>query len=99
MRATSSFRPGPGLPDCELGQTTASIHAAVKKSKADMSVISAHLNLTMRHAAAAIDELAPKIWLYANSLYANSEDKVNTADFSAHHPSSPPRFPSDTFNK
>jgi hypothetical protein len=37
----------------------------------------------MLHAAAAIDELAPKI-----SLYANRHDNVNTADFSANHPSS-----------
>jgi hypothetical protein len=52
-----------------------------KKDKADVSAISVQLNLTMLHEA-AIDELAPKMW-----LYVNSQDKVNTADFSANHPS------------
>src|SRR5262249_732398 len=63
------------------GQTTASLYSAVKKDKADVSGISVQVKLTMPREASAIDELAPKI-----SLYANSQNKVNTADFSANHP-------------
>jgi len=63
------------------GQTTASLYSAVKKDKADVSGIAVQVKLTMPKRPEAIDELAPRI-----SLYANSQNKVNTADFSANHP-------------
>lgn len=63
------------------GQTTASLYTAVKKDKADVSSISVQVKVTVPKDPAAIDQLAPRI-----SLYANSQNKVNTADFSANHP-------------
>jgi len=51
----------------------ASMRSAVKKDIADVSTIPVLLNLTMPPAAAAIDELASKLW-----LYADSQNKVNT---------------------
>ena len=63
------------------GQTTASLYTTAKKDKADVSGISVQVKVTVPKDAAAIDQLAPKI-----SLYANSQNKVNTADFSANHP-------------
>jgi hypothetical protein len=63
------------------GQTTASLYTAVKKDKADVTGISVQVKLTVPKDPAAIDQLAPRI-----SLYANSQNKVNTADFSANHP-------------
>lgn len=63
------------------GQTTASLYSAVKRDKADLSGVFVQVKLTVPNDPAAIDELAPKI-----SLYANSQNKVNTADFSANHP-------------
>jgi len=63
------------------GQTTASLYSAVKKDKADVREIMVQVKLTIPRQAKDIDELAPKI-----SLYANSQNKVNTADFSANHP-------------
>jgi hypothetical protein len=63
------------------GQTTASLYSAVKKDKADVGGIVVQVKLTVPNDPAAIDEFAPKI-----SLYANSQNKVNTADFSANHP-------------
>jgi len=63
------------------GQTTASLYTAVKKDKADVSGISVQVKLTVPKDPTSIDQLAPRI-----SLYANSQNKVNTADFSANHP-------------
>ncbi len=63
------------------GQTTASLYTAVKKDRADVSNISVQVKLTVPKDPASIDQLAPRI-----SLYANSQNKVNTADFSANHP-------------
>jgi hypothetical protein len=63
------------------GQTTASLYTAVKKDKADVSGISVQVKVTVPKDPTAIDQLAPRI-----SLYANSQNKVNTADFSANHP-------------
>lgn len=63
------------------GQTTASLYSAVKKDRADVSGISVQVKLTVPKDPVAIDQLAPKI-----SLFANSQNKVNTADFSANHP-------------
>lgn len=63
------------------GQTTASLYTTVQKDKADVSDISVQVKLTVPKDPAVINQLAPKI-----SLYANSQNKVNSADFSANHP-------------
>ena len=63
------------------GQTTASLYTTAKRDKADVGHISVQVKITVPRKATAIDELAPRI-----SLYANSQNKVNTADFSANHP-------------
>jgi len=60
------------------GQTTASIYHAVKKEKADVSHVTVQVKLTVVNEASKVAEFVPKI-----SLYANSQNKVNTADFSA----------------
>jgi hypothetical protein len=60
------------------GQTTASIYHAFKKEKADISNVTVQVKLTVVNEAAKVAEFVPKI-----SLYANSQNKVNTADFSA----------------
>ncbi len=60
------------------GQTTASIYHAVRKEKADISKVSVQVKLTVVHRAEQVAEFVPLI-----SLYANSQNKVNTADFSA----------------
>ena len=60
------------------GQTTASIYHAVRKEKADISKVSVQVKVTVVHRAEQVSEFVPLI-----SLYANSQNKVNTADFSA----------------
>ncbi len=60
------------------GQTTASIYHAIKKEKADISHVTVQVKLTVVNEAAKVAEFVPLI-----SLYANSQNKVNTADFSA----------------
>jgi hypothetical protein len=60
------------------GQTTASIYHAKKKEQADISHVTVQVKLTVVKDAAKVAEFVPKI-----SLYANSQNKVNTADFSA----------------
>jgi hypothetical protein len=60
------------------GQTTASIYHAVRKEKADVSKVSVQVKVTVIHRAEQVAEFVPLI-----SLYANSQNKVNTADFSA----------------
>jgi len=60
------------------GQTTASIYHAVKKEKADVSHVTVQVKLTVVNEAAKVAEFVPEI-----SLYANSQNKVNTADFRA----------------
>lgn len=60
------------------GQTTASIYHAVRKEKADISKVSVQVKVTVVHRADQVAEFVPLI-----SLYANSQNKVNTADFSA----------------
>lgn len=60
------------------GQTTASIYHAVRKEKADISKVSVQVKLTVVHREEQVAEFVPLI-----SLYANSQNKVNTADFSA----------------
>lgn len=60
------------------GQTTASIYHAMKKEKADISNVTVQVKLTVAAKAETVTELVPLI-----SLYANSQNKVNVADFSA----------------
>ncbi|MHB1198759.1 MAG: AIPR family protein [Polaromonas sp.] len=61
------------------GQTTASIHAAYRK-KVDLSKVFIQVKLSLVPPERAID-VVPKI-----SEYANSQNKVNAADFFANHP-------------
>jgi hypothetical protein len=60
------------------GQTTASIYHAIKKDNANVSKVTVQVKLTVVSAAEQVAEFVPKI-----SLYANSQNKVNAADFSA----------------
>lgn len=63
------------------GQTTASLYHALKKNKADISNVTVQVKLTVASEQVKLAELVPLI-----SLYANSQNKVNTADFSANEP-------------
>ncbi|MCZ8186200.1 MAG: AIPR family protein [Beijerinckiaceae bacterium] len=62
------------------GQTTASIHAASKAKGSDLSRVSVQMKLSIVSPERA-EEVVPKI-----SEYANSQNKVNAADFFANHP-------------
>ena len=62
------------------GQTTASIHQAVRKDKAVVDRVQVQTKLTVV-APASVAEIVPLI-----SRYANSQNKVNEADFSANDP-------------
>ena len=62
------------------GQTTASIHHVAKRDGADISHIHVPAKLTVV-AAEQLNEIVPLI-----SRYANSQNKVNEADFEANHP-------------
>lgn len=62
------------------GQTTASIHNVVKRDKADISHIHVPAKLTVV-AEKQLNEIVPLI-----SRYANSQNKVNEADFQANDP-------------
>jgi AIPR protein len=62
------------------GQTTASIHHAVKKDKAVVDRVHVQAKLSVV-SPASIAEVVPLI-----SRYANSQNKVNEADFSANDP-------------
>ncbi len=63
------------------GQTTGSIYHAVRKDDADVSAIRVPLKLTVLADPTRIETVVPNI-----SRYANSQNKVNTADFSANNP-------------
>ncbi len=63
------------------GQTTASIYHAAKRDKADLSNLSVQMKLTVLSDPGQVDKFVPLI-----SQYANSQNKVNAADFSANHP-------------
>lgn len=63
------------------GQTTASIYHAWKKDKTDISSVVVQVKLTRAKDSGVLAEFVPLI-----SLYANSQNKVNTADFSANGP-------------
>jgi len=62
------------------GQTTASLYQAVRKDKADISGIYVQTKLTVVNRD-RMDEIVPLI-----SRYANNQNKVNEADFSANDP-------------
>lgn len=62
------------------GQTTASIYSAMRKDKADLQKIFVQVKLTIV-APEQVNELVPKI-----SEYANTQNKVNAADFFSNHP-------------
>ena len=63
------------------GQTTASIYHAFRKDDADLSKLMIQVKLTVLNDPKKIDVFVPLI-----SRYANSQNKVNAADFSANHP-------------
>lgn len=62
------------------GQTTASIFAASRKSEVDLSRVFVQMKLSVIDPAKA-EEIVPKI-----SEFANSQNRVNAADFFANHP-------------
>ena len=62
------------------GQTTASIHAASKKKEIDLSRVFVQMKLSIVDHAKAMD-VVPKI-----SEFANSQNRVNAADFFANSP-------------
>ena len=62
------------------GQTTASLYQAVRKDKADLSGIYVQTKLTVVERD-RMDEIVPLI-----SRYANNQNKVSEADFSANDP-------------
>ena len=62
------------------GQTTASIHSAARRDQADLSALSVAAKITVVDAD-QIDEFVPKI-----ARYANSQNRVSEADFSANDP-------------
>lgn len=62
------------------GQTTASIHVASKKKDVDLSKIFVQMKLSIIEPSRA-EEVVPKI-----SEYANTQNRVNAADFFSNHP-------------
>lgn len=62
------------------GQTTASIFTAMKKHKADLSQVHVQVKLTIVEPE-QVEQFVPKI-----SEYANTQNKVNAADFFSNHP-------------
>lgn len=61
-------------------QTTGSVHAALKLAKDQLSEVFVQMKLTVVPADRS-EEIVPKI-----SEFANTQNKVNEADFSANHP-------------
>ena len=62
------------------GQTTASIHAASRKRDVDLSNVFVQMKLSIVEPEQAV-EVVPKI-----SEFANSQNRVNAADFFSNHP-------------
>ncbi|MGW0589046.1 AIPR family protein [Streptosporangium sp. NPDC002607] len=62
------------------GQTTASLHHAAKRDNADLSMIQVPAKITVVEPE-LLDELVPRI-----SLYANSQNTINEADFQSNSP-------------
>ena len=72
-----------GIKDLQIvngGQTTASLHNAAVREKADLSRVAVAAKLTVIEPS-QIDEMVPYI-----SKYSNTQNKVTGADFSANHP-------------
>jgi hypothetical protein len=69
-----------GLQVVNGGQTTASLHHAVRRDKADVSHIHVQAKVTVVDEG-RLNEIVPLI-----SRYANSQNKINEADFSANDP-------------
>ncbi len=63
------------------GQTTASIFHCARKDQADLSAVLVQLKLSLVKDMSRIDEIVSRI-----SQFANSQNKVNVADFSANDP-------------
>ena len=63
------------------GQTTASIYHSLKKQKLPISQVFVQVKLTVLSDPTKVADIVPLI-----SRYANSQNKVNTADFSANGP-------------
>lgn len=62
------------------GQTTASIHAESRRKGGDLSQVFVQMKLSVVEPAVAVD-IVPRI-----SEYANTQNRVNAADFFANHP-------------
>jgi hypothetical protein len=62
------------------GQTTASLYTALIKSKADLEHVYVQMKLTIVPSE-QLEQVVPKI-----SEYANTQNKVNAADFFSNHP-------------
>jgi hypothetical protein len=62
------------------GQTTASIHAASRVASVDLSRVFVQMKISIIDPLLS-DQIVPKI-----SEYANSQNRVNSADFFANHP-------------
>ena len=62
------------------GQTTASIHAALRNKSVDLDRVFVQMKLSIVDPVAAV-EVVPKI-----SEYANSQNRVSAADFFSNHP-------------
>ena len=62
------------------GQTTASIHYAYVRDKADISSVFVQMKLTVV-ASESLHEIVPEI-----SRYSNTQNKVTLVDFSSNHP-------------
>jgi hypothetical protein len=63
------------------GQTTASIYHAFKRDRANLDDLMVQVKLTVLNDPKNVEVFVPLI-----SQYANSQNKVNAADFSANHP-------------
>lgn len=62
------------------GQTTGSVHAALKSAKENLANVFVQMKLTVVPPQSS-DDIVPKI-----SEYANTQNKVNAADFFSNHP-------------
>ena len=62
------------------GQTTASIHAALRSKEADLDQVFVQMKLSIVNSDRAL-EIVPKI-----SEYANTQNRVSAADFFSNHP-------------
>lgn len=69
-----------GLQIVNGGQTTASLHRARKIDRADISRVFVPAKITTLLKPEKLDEIVPRI-----SLYANSQNVIQVADFSANH--------------